>query len=206
MFSLDDAIFNNHVPSCASASAPVSVRSSPVTVPVNSGEEQSLALAQMLMEQEAMESYALSAGYLRDNADQYSPEDLEALQAVLQENEEDEAEAAGYYEDEESLSGDYDLMLRLGECIGDVKQERWALQAREFINALERFKFDQRSTEGLDQNDSRCKCLVCLFPYQQNDELRKLPCGHCFHVDCIDHWLVEKDFCPYCRQPITEDY
>mmetsp|Transcript_1240 Transcript_1240/g.2266 ORF Transcript_1240/g.2266 Transcript_1240/m.2266 type:complete len:300 (-) Transcript_1240:130-1029(-) len=162
-------------------------------------EEQSIALARMLMEQEAMESYAMSADLLRANAANYSAEDLEALQAVLAED-----EASEYLEDEpEDEELNYDMMLRLGECIGDVKQERWALESRRHIERLKTFRFDPAATKKLDENDSRCKCLICQFPYEPKDQLRSLPCGHCFHVDCVDQWLRDRNACPYCRQPIV---
>lgn len=35
-------------------------------------------------------------------------------------------------------------------------------------------------------------CGVCLLDFESGDELRKLlPCGHRFHKDCIDRWLLE---------------
>ena len=51
-------------------------------------EAESIALARMLMEQEAIESYgALSADYLRYNSHQFSQQDLAALQAAMAEDE-----------------------------------------------------------------------------------------------------------------------
>ncbi|PKU86395.1 RING-H2 finger protein ATL58 isoform X2 [Dendrobium catenatum] len=44
------------------------------------------------------------------------------------------------------------------------------------------------------------QCSVCLGDYQAEDRLQRLPqCGHTFHVDCIDHWLVSNTTCPLCR-------
>jgi hypothetical protein len=153
----------------------------------------------MLMAQEAMESYALSADYLRYNAAQYSQEDLQALQAVLQEEE-------GDFEDGEEEGNDmqYEMMLQLGEAIGDVKKERWAMVADQHIARLPTSKFVQTAeSRKLGENDSRRKCLVCQFDYENGDHLRKLPCGHCFHIDCVDPWLKEHDCCGYCRKSIV---
>ena len=160
-------------------------------------EEESIALARMLMEQEAVESYgALSADYLRYHSNQFSPEDLEALQAVLAEDENPE-------EAEPDL--DYDLMLRLGESIGDVKKDRWRMTAQAHIDKLEILTFDPRAVQDKDENDSDVKCLVCQFPYEANEALNRLPCGHCFHVECVSQWLKSNEVCPYCRQTILQD-
>jgi len=158
-------------------------------------EDESIALARMLMEQEAMESYAMSADYLRHNQAEYSQEDLAALQAVIDEEE-------GIEDDNQD--DQYEIMLRLGEALGDVKQERWAMVAKDHIASLESYKFVGSNVRNLDENDSRCKCLICQFNYEEREALRKLPCGHCFHKDCVDQWLSQKDCCPYCRQLIVQ--
>lgn len=146
-----------------------------------------------------MASYSMSAAYLRDNADNLSEEDRAALQAALDEEMEgDEIEE----NDEQSLS--YDAMLRLGEQLGDVKEERWAMVAKERIQKLPlvKFSFDQNSEA--DENDCSSKCLVCQFIYEEGENLRVLPCGHRFHAECVDQWLTKKSFCPYCRHSIEE--
>lgn len=33
-------------------------------------------------------------------------------------------------------------------------------------------------------------CGVCLVDFQGGEEIRTLPCGHLFHRECIDHWLL----------------
>merc|ERR550525_198238 len=35
-------------------------------------------------------------------------------------------------------------------------------------------------------------CAVCYVNLEPGDAIRRLrPCGHCFHKDCIDRWLLE---------------
>lgn len=35
--------------------------------------------------------------------------------------------------------------------------------------------------------------------------LRKLPCGHVFHIECVEPWLLQRsDKCPYCNQNVRE--
>ncbi|XP_076928427.1 putative E3 ubiquitin-protein ligase ATL44 [Bidens hawaiensis] len=44
-------------------------------------------------------------------------------------------------------------------------------------------------------------CAICLTEYSDGDEIRVLPpCGHGFHVECVDKWLGSHSSCPSCRQ------
>ncbi|CAM0945655.1 unnamed protein product [Alopecurus aequalis] len=44
------------------------------------------------------------------------------------------------------------------------------------------------------------QCSVCLADYQAEERLQRIPpCGHTFHIDCIDHWLSKNTTCPLCR-------
>ncbi|KAH0939056.1 hypothetical protein HID58_006517, partial [Brassica napus] len=52
--------------------------------------------------------------------------------------------------------------------------------------------------ESYSINDSQCS--VCLGDYQANEKLQQIPpCGHTFHMDCIDLWLTLHTTCPLCR-------
>ncbi|KAK4451391.1 hypothetical protein QBC34DRAFT_493072 [Podospora aff. communis PSN243] len=43
-------------------------------------------------------------------------------------------------------------------------------------------------------------CAICTEDFSQGTKVRKLPCGHIFHVRCIDPWLVNfAATCPLCR-------
>ncbi|KAL8170326.1 hypothetical protein V2J09_022130 [Rumex salicifolius] len=47
-------------------------------------------------------------------------------------------------------------------------------------------------------------CAVCLSGFEDQEMLRVLPhCGHVFHLDCIDVWLLNNANCPLCRSTIT---
>ncbi|KAK9834335.1 hypothetical protein WJX81_008044 [Elliptochloris bilobata] len=46
-------------------------------------------------------------------------------------------------------------------------------------------------------------CSVCLGEYEAGELLRRLPpCGHEFHLKCIDAWLGQHSTCPICRAPL----
>jgi ribosomal protein L12E/L44/L45/RPP1/RPP2 len=66
--------------------------------------------------------------------------------------------------------------------------------------------------EGADMDmeggSASCDCCpICLSGFRQGDELRVLPCGHGYHVFCIDSWLLgtrtpatcHSNTCPVCK-------
>lgn len=51
------------------------------------------------------------------------------------------------------------------------------------------------------------QCTICLTGYQEEEELRLLPCDkrHHFHKECVDSWLILNATCPICRASIHPD-
>ncbi|QCD86655.1 E3 ubiquitin-protein ligase [Vigna unguiculata] len=55
-------------------------------------------------------------------------------------------------------------------------------------------------TFKLDAVPTTCnECLICLEEFCAGNQVRGLPCGHNFHVECIDEWLRLNVSCPRCR-------
>ena len=46
-------------------------------------------------------------------------------------------------------------------------------------------------------------CVVCQCDYEENDTLKILRCGHCFHGDCIDRWLKDNKKCCMCKASVA---
>lgn len=43
-------------------------------------------------------------------------------------------------------------------------------------------------------------CAICLNIIEDGVQVRGLPCGHAFHVDCVDKWLLwHRPCCPLCK-------
>jgi len=61
---------------------------------------------------------------------------------------------------------------------------------------------DSATTTDGDDDGFSCMlsvdvCGVCLVDFDNGDQLRVLPCGHRFHRECIDHWLLNSStVCP----------
>jgi len=69
--------------------------------------------------------------------------------------------------------------------------------AEEEIKKLPLVRFDP----ALEAEDSWGHgCAVCICDFDVGDQLRKLPCGHQFHCECIDRWLHISRKCPLCSQ------
>ncbi|KAJ2083651.1 hypothetical protein H4R24_000609 [Coemansia sp. RSA 988] len=43
-------------------------------------------------------------------------------------------------------------------------------------------------------------CIVCIDEFAVGSKMRILPCGHNYHIECIDPWLTSKSsLCPLCK-------
>lgn len=53
-------------------------------------------------------------------------------------------------------------------------------------------RFSGESSAGYD-------CLVCLSPFEANDEVSSIGCIHSLHYACLINWCKVKPTCPLCR-------
>ena len=54
-----------------------------------------------------------------------------------------------------------------------------------------------------EEKHSSPYCTICLEDAAEGEKMRRITaCSHCFHVDCIDPWLMKKSTCPLCRAEI----
>jgi len=51
-----------------------------------------------------------------------------------------------------------------------------------------------------EPDPNQIRCPVCLDDFEEDQEVRVLPCSHSFHTNCIDPWLLNvAGSCPLCR-------
>ena len=57
---------------------------------------------------------------------------------------------------------------------------------------------------GNDGHNSRYDgpCAICMSDYEFGETLRRLPCDHEYHRECIDAWFVGHRECPICKQDV----
>ena len=58
-----------------------------------------------------------------------------------------------------------------------------------------------------DQIEKNLQCSVCMDDFKLEEQVKQVPCGHCYHKDCIVPWLELHNSCPICRKifdPIGE--
>ncbi|XP_073156716.1 probable E3 ubiquitin-protein ligase RHY1A isoform X2 [Henckelia pumila] len=77
--------------------------------------------------------------------------------------------------------------------------------AQDILNCLhvEVYCMPQEGDEKDDTSRASRECSICLERFTEGDELMWLPCGHRYHVCCLDPWVRNCGDCPYCRQGIA---
>lgn len=92
----------------------------------------------------------------------------------------------------------YEELLSLEERLGHVN--RGATQDVIEMNTLP-YKYKKMKKDG-DDNDHQEKCTICLSEFEIEEDVRRLPCMHLFHIPCVDQWLTTNKKCPICRVDI----
>ena len=53
-----------------------------------------------------------------------------------------------------------------------------------------------------NEENEKEKCTICLSDFEEQEDVRRLPCMHLFHIECVDQWLPMNKRCPICRVDI----
>ncbi|KAL1569600.1 RING-type E3 ubiquitin transferase [Salvia divinorum] len=80
---------------------------------------------------------------------------------------------------------------------------RRSITTDQFLKIVDQKAPAGRYAAGILGFDAAAECSVCLSPYEEGDEVRKLKCNHTFHKGCVDTWLQQDSAtCPLCRRPV----
>ena len=90
-----------------------------------------------------------------------------------------------------------------GYLVISFKRRRQRSQCRRLVSNLKVRKYTKPATPDPSVEGEEA-CTICLEEFARGDYVKVLPCGHEYHRDCIDPWLLEKSsLCPLCKQNIT---
>ncbi|KAH7956229.1 hypothetical protein HPB52_007338 [Rhipicephalus sanguineus] len=72
---------------------------------------------------------------------------------------------------------------------------------------LAKDKIEQIPTVKISQEqvDKLLQCTVCMEEFKTGEQVKRLPCQHHFHPDCIVPWLELHGTCPICRKLLSEE-
>ena len=62
-------------------------------------------------------------------------------------------------------------------------------------NQIENVKFDIDKSHFF-------QCGICMDSFYDEEMVKKLPCGHIYHKDCLSQWMQTKNKCPFCDKLI----
>ncbi|KAJ3163089.1 hypothetical protein HDU86_002258 [Geranomyces michiganensis] len=59
----------------------------------------------------------------------------------------------------------------------------------------------------VEQYNGEPTCSICIDEFESDTNVRLLqPCGHAFHPECVDRWVMEQAaVCPMCRQDLMDE-
>mmetsp|Transcript_50091 Transcript_50091/g.119176 ORF Transcript_50091/g.119176 Transcript_50091/m.119176 type:complete len:288 (-) Transcript_50091:68-931(-) len=96
------------------------------------------------------------------------------------------------------------MLLHLIVCVVLFhRMRKWNLRRGIREDVLETCTTRLRYSSASPPPKGGTECSMCLLDYADGEELRRLGCGHCFHVACVDEWLVRhQNICPLCTAPV----
>ncbi|XP_014787081.1 E3 ubiquitin-protein ligase RNF181 [Octopus bimaculoides] len=99
------------------------------------------------------------------------------------------------------------LLLQYGMSL-----EWWSEVQRIFGNEMSTPPTSKKVIESLptrkvtaSESEDSLKCTICLGEFEENNEIKTLPCNHQFHSSCILPWLEKVNTCPMCRTEFPTD-
>lgn len=73
------------------------------------------------------------------------------------------------------------------------------------VNDISYFETEMPIFKAFTLGKDRNVCPICLMQMEKNDLVRKTPCAHDFHSNCIDSWCLKTLTCPVCRADLSRE-
>ena len=86
----------------------------------------------------------------------------------------------------------YEQLLQLEDNMGNVNK---GLNKNQ-IDKLPDVKYDK------NKYSENYQCIICMEEFENNENVKLLPCEHIFHKNCIKQWLLKQKTCPFCKAEI----
>jgi E3 ubiquitin-protein ligase BIG BROTHER-like protein len=161
----------------------------------------SIALA-LQLQQEEEQYFALQQAAVVPEGDEDAVSIALAIRMQQQADDEALRGALGVADDEarpESPAGySYEQLLRLQETVGTVSRGATAAS----VDALRALTVAAARGDASVRPLQDC-CSICRMEWEDDDELRLLPCGHAEHAECLSKWLGVSKCCPLCQQEVV---
>jgi E3 ubiquitin-protein ligase synoviolin len=90
-----------------------------------------------------------------------------------------------------------DLYISFRNLTGRIQE---CCRARSLTNRLSQV-LEDATPEQLEDSPL---CIVCRDQMTTSQQIKVLPCGHIFHLHCLQHWIRQRSSCPVCRAHIDE--
>eukprot|EP01084_Bolivina_argentea_P297538 512616_1 len=73
--------------------------------------------------------------------------------------------------------------------------------SQQLLNTLPTHAYSIVNSDSATKEDV-VSCRICLYPFEDGDQIKILPCLHKYHSMCIDHWLRHSVKCPMCMTSV----
>jgi E3 ubiquitin-protein ligase RNF115/126 len=76
--------------------------------------------------------------------------------------------------------------------------------SKKAVNSLESIEINEEKLIELKKNNL-LECSVCKDEFEIKQIIKKIPCKHHFHSECIMPWFKNRNSCPVCRFELPTD-
>ena len=75
------------------------------------------------------------------------------------------------------------------------ENKKYDIKKNSLIDQIETIKYNIDDTTFF-------QCGICMDTFAENEKVKKLPCDHIFHTECMSQWIQAQKTCPFCAQAI----